>query len=134
MSAEIPASTLDLFEKPILCALSTVNPDGQPHSVPVWVDFDGTYVRVNSPANTRKARNMSFGSKVTVLIIDPANAFHWVEVMGHIVEIKDEDNGAREHINSLSKKYTGNPVYQDRGDGPPNRLMYLIQPDKVHGR
>jgi len=130
---EIPASSHDLFERPILAALSTVNPDGQPHTVPVWCDFDGTHVRVNSPDSTRKSRNMSEESKVTVLLIDPTNPFHWVEVMGHIVEIRDESKGARDHINALSKKYTGNDVYRDQGNVSHNRLMYVIQPDKVHG-
>jgi PPOX class probable F420-dependent enzyme len=130
----IPESTHDLFERPILCALSTINPDGQPHTVPVWCDFDGTYVRVNSPAAARKARNMKVGSKVTVLIIDPQQSYHWVEVMGHVIEIRDNKHGATEHINSLSAKYTGNPVYQPYGRSGENRLMVLIEPDEVHGR
>src|SRR5579863_7186136 len=123
MSVTIPESTRDLFNRPILCALSTVNPNGQPHTVPVWCDFDGTYVRVNCPAATKKARNMQPGSKVTVLILDPQQAYHWLEVMGHIVEVRDEQQGAREHINSLSKKYTGNAVYQGYGNSNQDRRM-----------
>lgn len=134
MAVQIPDSTHDLFERPVVCALSTINPGGQPHTVPVWCDFDGTYVRVNCPAATKKARNMKIGSKVTVLLLDPQTAFHWLEVMGHIVEIKDEAQGARAHIDSLSKKYTGNPVYQNFGASGLNRMMYMIEPDKVHGR
>lgn len=134
VAAPIPESTVDLFERPLLCALSTINPSGQPHTVPVWCDFDGTYVRVNCPAATRKARNMAMGSKVTVLLMDPQQAYHWLEVMGHIVEIRDEAHGARDHINHLSQKYTGNPVYHGYGNSNVNRLMYLIEPDQVHGR
>ncbi|HLY31984.1 MAG TPA: PPOX class F420-dependent oxidoreductase [Ktedonobacterales bacterium] len=134
MAVPIPESTRDLFERPILCALSTINPDGRPHTVPVWCDLDGTYVRINCPAATRKARNMHMGSNVTVLLLDPDRAFHWLEVMGHIVEIRDEAHGARDHINSLSQKYTGNPVYHGYGNSNVNRLMYLIEPDTVHGR
>ena len=134
MPASIPDSTRDLFERPLLCALSTINPDGQPHTVPVWCDYDGTYIRVNCPAATQKARNMKKGSKVTVLVIDPQQGYHWIEVMGHIVEVRDEQNGAREHINSLSQKYTGNRVYQGYGQSNLDRRMYLIEPDKVHGR
>ncbi len=133
MASQIPDSTRDLFERPIVCALSTVNPDGQPHTVPVWVDFDGTYVRVNSPDTTKKSRNMSVGTKVTVLLVDPQNPFHWIEVMGHVAEIRDETHGAREHINSLAKKYTGNDLYQEWGGQKQNRSMFLIAPDKIHG-
>ena len=135
MSVSLPDSTHDLFERPLLCVLSTINPNGQPHSVPVWCDFDGTYVRVNCPAASRKARNMKIGTKVTALVIDPQEGYHWVEVMGHIVEIRDEEHGARDHINRLSQKYTGNPVYQGYGGrSNQDRKMYLIEPDQVHGR
>jgi len=91
-------------------------------------------VRVNCPAASRKARNMAVGSKVTALVIDPQQSFHWVEVMGHVVEIRDEAHGARDHINSLAEKYTGNPVYRGYGNSNVNRLMYIVEPDVVHGR
>jgi PPOX class probable F420-dependent enzyme len=133
MATSLPASTLDLFDRPILCALCTTNPDGQPHSVPVWVDRDGDTVRVNCPDSTKKARNMTVDSKVTLLIIDPQHAYHWVEVQGHVAEIRDESQGARDHINSLSRKYTGHD-YQGYGNVSQVRQMFLIEADKVHGR
>ena len=134
LAATIPETLHDLFQKPFICALSTVNASGQPHTVPVWVDFDGTHVRVNAPAATKKAKDMAQNSKVAVMIIDPAQPYHWIEVRGHIAEIRDESNGAREHINGLSLKYTGNPVYPGFGNSNIDRLMYLIEPDKVNGQ
>jgi hypothetical protein len=101
---------------------------------PVWCDFDGTNVRVNCPAATRKSRNMVVGGKVTALLLDQQSSFHWLEIMGHVVEIRDEAQGARDHINSLSQKYTGNPVYQGYGNTNVDRLMFIIEPDTVHGR
>jgi len=65
MSLSIPEKFHDLFVRPILCALTTVNPDGQPHSVPVWCDFDGEHVRVNLRAGTKKARNVQTNAKVS---------------------------------------------------------------------
>lgn len=133
MASEIPTSVHDLLgDKPIVCVLSTVNPSGQPHSVPVWFDFDGTNFRVNAPDNTRKARNMEIGTKVTVLVIDPDNAYHWVEIMGHVTDMRGESDGARDHINKLSMKYRGDPLYKSYGGRAENRTMYVIEPDKVH--
>ena len=71
---------------------------------------------------------------MTVVVVDPQQPYHWIEVMGHIVEVRDESAGARDHINGLSQKYTGNPVYQGVGNSNQNRMMYVIEPDKVHGR
>lgn len=134
MSKQIPESTYDLFERPILCALSTIDADGHPHTVPVWCDRDGDFVRVNSPDSAKKVRSMKPGDKVAVLLIDPQQPYHWLEVQGHIAEVRDETHGARDHINSLSARYTGNPVYQAYGGQPQNRSMFIIAPDKVHGR
>lgn len=133
MSLPIAEKFHDLFSRKLLCALTSINPDGQPHSVPVWCDFDGEHVRVNSPAATRKARNMQVGSKVSVLVIDPQNSGHWIEVQGQVAEVRDEAHGAREHINKLSEKYTGNPVYQARGGDAHDRQMFVIEAVKING-
>src|SRR5262249_15949118 len=133
MSVPIPEKFHDLFSRPILCAFTTINPDGQPHTVPVWCDFDGEHVRVNAPAATKKARNLLNNNNVSLLIIDPEKNSHWIEVQGHVDELRDEAHGAREHINKLSEKYTGNPVYQAYGRSGIDRRMYVIEAVKVNG-
>jgi PPOX class probable F420-dependent enzyme len=134
MSKPVPENFHDLLTRPILCALTTINPDGQPHTVPVWCDYDGEHVRVNAPAATKKARNLEVNSKLSVLIIDPQNSGHWLEVQGHVGEVCDDEHGALEHINKLSAKYTGNPVYQPYGGSGVNRRMYVIEATKINGR
>ena len=134
MSLPIPAIFHDLFSRPLLCVLTTVNPDGQPHSVPVWCDYDGEHVRVNAPAATKKARNLHVNPKLALFVIDPQQAHHWIEVQGHVGEMRDEAHGAREHINKLSEKYTGNPVYQAYGASGINRQMFVIEAVKINGQ
>lgn len=133
MSLPIAEKFHDLLTRPILCALTTINPDGQPHTVPVWCDYDGERVRVNAPATTKKARNLEVNNKLSVLIIDPQNPGHWIEIQGHVGEVCDDAHGSLEHINELSKKYTGNPVYQPRGNSGTNRRMYVIEATKING-
>ena len=103
MTIPIPEKFHDLFSRPILCGLTTISPNGQPHSVPVWCDFDGEHVRINMPAATKKARNLKRNPKVSLLIIDPQSGRHWIEIQGHVGEPIDEAHGAREHINKLSR-------------------------------
>ncbi len=133
MPLSIPEQFHDLFKRPILCALTTINPDGGPHSVPVWCDFDGEHVRVNMPAATKKARNLRVNPKVALLVIDPQNGGHWIEIQGYVGKVFDQAHGAGEHINKLSEKYTGNPVYQPRGASGINRQMYVIEATKING-
>lgn len=132
MSLPIPKKFHDLFERKLLCAVTTINPNGQPHTVPVWCDFDGVHARVNFPTQTKKARNLQANNKLSLLIIDPQNFGHWIEIQGHVGEVHEEADGARDHINHLSEKYTGNPVYQDRGR-PSDRRMYIIEATKING-
>ncbi len=129
--APIPDKLRDLFEKPIAVGLATLMPNGQPQVTPVWVDYDGEYVRVNTARGRQKDRNMGKRAKVTLLLIDPSNMYHWAEVRGHIAEVTEQ--GAEAHIDSLSKKYTGNPKHKKQNPAEV-RVMYKIMPDKVNGQ
>ena len=133
MSAPVPEKLQDLLSRPILAALTTINPNGQPHTVPVWCDFEGEQVRFNSPAATKKARNLQLNHKVSLLVIDPQNSGHWIEVQGHVEGFIDEAHGARDHTNKLSEKYTGNPVYQPYGASGIDRRMYVVEAVKING-
>jgi len=133
VSLPIPEKFHDLFSRPLICALTTMNADGQPHTVPVWCDFDGEHVRVNAPAATRKARNLARNNKLSLLLMDTQVPYHWIEIEGYVAEMRDEAHGAREHINKLSEKYTGNPVYQAFGQSGINRLMFVIEAVKING-
>jgi PPOX class probable F420-dependent enzyme len=132
MSVTIPQSHRDLFERPVVVALATVNPDGQPHVTPVWVDYDGEYVIVNTARGRQKDRNMASRPQVTVLAIDPDNPYRWVEVRGVIEEI-DEASGL-DVINKLSQKYRNQPDYYAGNPsqrGKETRVTYRIRPTKI---
>jgi PPOX class probable F420-dependent enzyme len=128
MSAEIPEKYTDLFEKQAFGNLGTLMPDGSPQVTPVWVDYDGTHVRVNSAKGRVKDKNMRRDARVSISLQDPANPYRYLEVRGKVVEITE--NGADDHINKLSKKYLGNPVYPFRQPGEV-RVLYKIEPQKV---
>ena len=124
----IPDSHKVLFEKPILANLATILPNGLIQVNPVWCDYDGTYVRFNSPEGGQKGKNVKRNGLATVLLVDPENPFFWLEVRGRVVEITHE--GADDHIDSLAKKYLGVDKYPFRREGQV-RLTYKIQPERV---
>ena len=101
-ASAIPAERIDLLERPLVGRLSTLMPNGYPQTHPVWYDFDGLHVRVNTMRGFRKERNMRADPRVTLLVIDPANADHWIEVRG-LVELTEE--GAAQHLDSLAWRY-----------------------------
>ena len=128
---DIPSDFMDLIERPVVVSLATVNEDGQPQVTPVWIDYDGENLRVNSAAGRRKVENMEERPRVTVLWIDPDDPYRWMEVRGTVVDITAE--GGVEHINALSAKYRNQPDYYARMPqrrGQETRMIFRIRPDK----
>lgn len=132
MAVPIPEKFRDLLDRPIVVTLVTVMPDGQPQATPVWADFDGQYVRINTRRGRQKAKNMTVGAKVTVLVIDPNDTGRWLEVRGQVA-VETED-GAVEHINALSAHYDGKPdFFADKPERrSEQRVIYKIEPSRVN--
>ena len=129
----VPDSYRDLFIRPIVVALVTLMPDAQPQATPIWADYDGTYVRVNSARGRQKDKNMSLGAKVTVLVIDPDDTSRWLEVRGKIAEVTEV--GAVEHINALNLKYEGHSDFfanKEEMRGIEQRVTYKIEPLRIN--
>ena len=128
MSAAIPEQYKDLLEKPAFGNLGTVMKDGSPQVTPIWVDYDGQYVRFNSALGRVKDKNVRRDPRVSISLVDPANPYRYLEIRGKVVEITQ--NGADDHINKLAKKYLGKDVYPFRQPGEV-RVTYKIAPEKV---
>lgn len=130
----IPDSHKDLLERPIIVSLATVLPNGQPHVTPVWIDYDGELLRVNTAAGRQKDKDMRRDAKVTVLSIDPDNGYRWMEVRGEVIDVVENDTAM---IDKLSLKYRNEPDYYRNNPsmrGKENRVTYTIRPTKVtHG-
>ena len=128
MGQVIPENYTDLFEKQAFGNLGTLMQDGSPQVTPVWVDYDGKYVRFNSARGRVKDKNIRRDPRVAITLQDPANPYRYLEVRGRVVEITE--NGADDHINKLSQKYLGKPVYPFRQPGEV-RVLYKVEPQKV---
>jgi PPOX class probable F420-dependent enzyme len=127
MSNVIPEGFQDLFEKKSFAHLATVNPDGSPQNTPVWLEFDGTHILINSSKGRKKDRNMRKDARVALSILDPDNAYRYREVRGRVVDISAK--GGIDHINRLAKKYLGEDTYPWLQPGE-ERVTYKIAPDR----
>jgi PPOX class probable F420-dependent enzyme len=126
----IPDKYLDLFQKRAFAHLATLMPDGSPQVSPVWVDFDGTHLIVNSARGRQKDRNMRRDARVAVEVQDPDNPYRYLLVRGRVVKITEE--GADASIDRLAFKYLGQERYPYRQPGQV-RVIYRIQPEHVTG-
>ena len=125
----IPAKYVDLLENPTFAHLTTLMPDGSPQVSPVWCDFDGTHVVINSAKDRQKDRNMRRDPRVALALSDPQNPYRYLQVRGNVVDITEE--GADAHIEKLAQKYLGK-AYPFRQAGEV-RVIYRIEPEHVSG-
>ena len=128
MPATIPQGVQDLFQKKTFAHRATVMADGSPQVTPVWFDFDGSHIRVNSAKGRVKDRNMRRRGQIALAIQDPENPYRYIAVRGRVEEITEA--GADAHIDSLAKKYLGQDRYPNRQAGEV-RVIYKIRPERV---
>jgi PPOX class probable F420-dependent enzyme len=127
--AGIPEEFHDLLAdetKAHLC-LATTMPDGTPQVTPIWFNFDGEHILVNSAQGRTKDKNIRARPHVAGLIMDPDSAWRWIQIRGEVVEITEE--GALDHILDLAEKYRGRREFDARGG---TRVTYRIRPDYVN--
>ncbi len=131
----IPESHLDLLTEPVTVSYVTMMPDGQPQCTPVWCMYDGTHIIVNASVNRQKDHNVRRNPKVTILAIDPNDAYRYLEVRGVVEEVTSE--GAGENMNELSLQYRGIPKRYGI-EAPPEavdrRTLHKIKPLRVIAR
>lgn len=125
----IPDDAQDIFEKQTFAHLATLLPDGSPHVAPVWVDYDPDSDRllVNTERERRKEKNVRRDPRVAISMTDPDNPYRMLAVRGEVDDMTTD--GAREHIDTLAKRYTGNDEY-----GNPiqtERILIAIKPEHV---
>ena len=102
--------------------------DGSPQVTPVWFDYDGSHIRVNSALGRVKDKNIRRDPRVSMSIQDPDNPYRYLEIRGKVIDITQQ--GADDHIDSLAQKYLGQAKYPYRQPGEV-RVLYKIEPQKL---
>jgi len=117
-----------IIDKNVFAFVTTLMPDGSPHTTAVWVDHDGEHVTFNTARGRLKARNLERDPRLSVAFIDPDNPYGGaltVRGRGELV-----DAGADQHIDRLAKKYLGQEQYPWRQPGD-RRVTVRVHADKV---
>jgi PPOX class probable F420-dependent enzyme len=110
--------------------LATLMPDGSPQVTPVWFDYTNGAIRVNSARGRVKDRNMKEGAQVALAILDPDNAYRYLQVRGTVRRVTED--GAAAHIDALANKYLGVDKYPYHQPGDV-RVIYEIEPKRLSG-
>ena len=116
-----------LFDGKNFAVLSTLEPDGKPHSTVVWVQRDGDDILFALPASRRKTANLKRDPRVAVAVFDPDSPYESVQVQG-TASLEDDPDGIL--IDELSHKYTGGPYPGFAGPNP-RWVTARVTADKV---
>lgn len=126
MTALSDPGVLALLEQPNFAVVSTHNRDGSIHSTIIWIGLeDAAAVAINSAVGRRWPANLQHDPRVTLLVYQGDNPFHFVEICGR-AEATTE--GADEHIDLLSRRYTGRGWSQRPGE---QRIKFVVTPQHV---
>lgn len=115
-----------LLEKRTFAHLATKNEDGSLQSTPVWVDWDGQHVLVNTARGRRKYHNMIERPQVALSIHDPDDPYRYLEIRGRVVEHTEE--GAWDHIHKMARKYLDEEKYPYAEEDEETRVLFSIAP------
>lgn len=123
----IPDDFHDFFQKRTFAHVATLLPDGRPHNSAVWIDYDveRDRLRINSERGRRKVANVENDPRVSVSMIDPDSPYRRMTVVGTVDAVTED--GAREHIDELSRRYSGH-AYPHPIDTA--RVTIEIRPDQ----
>jgi PPOX class probable F420-dependent enzyme len=121
------AGVRGLFEQPNHCVLTTIGQDGTLHSAIVWCSLEDGSIAVNSALGRRWPTDLERDPRVTVLVWEQDDPYHYAEVRGRATATRE---GADAHIDLLAKKYTGADEFGGRRPGE-ERIKFVIAPERV---
>jgi PPOX class probable F420-dependent enzyme len=129
MSAEFPASHLDLLTSPNTAALSTVGKDGVPQVTALWYLLDDGLVKISLNSSRQKLKNLQATPIGTLFIIDPSNPGRTIEIRANIELTPDVDY---EFTDRVIANY-GNLFNARDIDGPGDqRWVVTLHPTRVN--
>ena len=123
----LPDALRDLLAKPNPAVVATVRRDGSPVTVATWYALEGDRILLNMDHSRVRVQHLRHDPRVSVTVIDEADFYTHVSVVGRVVEWVEDEQLA--DIDRLSQRYTGRP-YPAR-DRP--RVSAWVGIDRWHG-
>lgn len=122
----IPTRYKDILDKKSFGHVATIGPKGEPQSSPVWLEFDGQYVKFSNLKSRQKYKNLKREPRVSISIIDPDDPYRYIEIRGIAERIEDDEGNA--FINAMAKKYIDKDVYPWHKEGD-ERVVIFVKPE-----
>lgn len=119
-----------VLRKPAFGHVATLGPDGSPQSSPVWIDWDGEFLRFSQTTTRQKLQNLRRDGRISVSATDPDDPYMYVEVRGVVDRVEEDPDKA--FINEMAQKYLGTTYPWDSPDE--ERVIVYVRPERFVGR
>jgi PPOX class probable F420-dependent enzyme len=123
---EIPETHKDLLNTQV-AVLGTIGSSGRPQLSAVWFLADGDTVKLSLSDSRQKTKNLVANPQASLLILDPANPYRYVELRGD-AEVVEDDNYA--FADKVGAKYGGADL-RERDEPGDVRMIVTIKPTRV---
>jgi general stress protein 26 len=126
-----------LLDRPITVTLGLIGPDGRIGLTPMWFDYEGDKVLVNTASHRPKCDWIRKNPKLTLLLVNPENAYHWVQLKCTVEREEHEAAPGGERVtrqlDKIWTKYTGNPPPYGLRDPAidEKRVLFICNVDRI---
>jgi len=127
-----------LLDEPVTATIAVAGGDGLPNLTPVWFDYEGDLVLLNLATHRKKVDWLRKDPHATFLLVNPANAYHWLSLrctVAREISEDDPDEGPRvtAQLDKIWTKYTGNaPPYGLRDPSiDERRVLFELSVDRI---
>ena len=123
----VPAAIDEFLARPNPAVVATLRPDGSPHSVPTWYDWEDGRALLNMDETRLRLRFLHRDPRAALTVLDDGSWYRHVSLIGRVVSIADDPGLA--DIDRLALRYTGRPFRtRDR-----RRVSAWLEPERWHG-
>jgi PPOX class probable F420-dependent enzyme len=122
----VPPDVDAFLALPNPAVVGTVRPDGSPHTVATWYDWEDGRVLLSMDATRARLGYLRADPRVALTVLEDGDWHTHVSLIGRVESI-EEDVGLRD-IDRLAIRYTGEP-YGTRGS---KRFSAWMAPERWH--
>jgi PPOX class probable F420-dependent enzyme len=123
----VPPAVDEFLAQTNPAVIATLRPDGSPHTVPTWYDWENGRVLLNMDESRLRLRFLRRDPRAALTVLDGQDWYRHISLIGRVVAIEDDADLA--DIDRLARRYTGQPFR--RRDS--RRVSAWLEPDRWHG-
>lgn len=102
-----------LLDRPITVTLGLIGPGGRVNLTPMWFDYEGDKILVNTASHRPKCEWIRRSPQLTILLVNPDNPYHWMQIKCTVErEVREGEPGgdwATRQLDKIWTKYTKQP-------------------------